>query len=152
MGENLDTEPDLSSRPYDIELAYDLESPASAYYSAWTEKFDRWFAEPGTLTMNAVEGGLYFFETHFEGQRHPHYGRFLTLKPNEVLRLTWLTGNPGTNGAETVITIRLIENDDRARLEFSHAGFADEKTRDAHAEPWKYILKHLDQQLVEGAF
>ncbi len=150
MGETLDMEPDLSSRPYEINLEYDLASPASAYYSAWTQKFDRWFAEPGTLTMNAVEGGLYFFETHFEGQRHPHYGRFLELKPNSVIRLTWVTGNPGTNGAETVITIRLTEHGDRTRLEFTHAGFADDKTRRAHEEPWKHILKHLDNQLVAG--
>ena len=85
-------------------------SPATLY-DAWTTGFELWFAQPGTLSMEPQEGRAWFFYNRDDWGRHPHYGRFLQLKPHKMVETTWLTGNgkqEGTVGAETVLRIDLI--------------------------------------------
>jgi hypothetical protein len=40
----------------------------------------------------------YKFESQTEAQRHPRYGRFLQLVPDQLVQLTWVTGACGTEG------------------------------------------------------
>lgn len=117
-------------------------------YHAFTDQFDRWFAAPGTLLLKAEVNEAFFFETHFDGQRHPHYGRFLKLVPNELLELTWVTGNPGTLGAETVLRITLAPLGDGTQVALTHAGFLDDESRSRHADAWPNVLEHLDNCLT----
>jgi uncharacterized protein YndB with AHSA1/START domain len=124
-----------------------LASP-DVVYRAWTEQFDQWFAEPGTLLMKGEVNTPFFFETHFEGGRHPHYGRFLKLVPEELIEMTWVTGSPGTLGAETVITLELKPQDGGTLAKLTHAGFTDKKVRDGHEEAWPLALAILDERMV----
>jgi uncharacterized protein YndB with AHSA1/START domain len=143
-------EPDLSSRPHQLTVERTLGAPPGVVYRAWTEHFDKWFAEPGTVLMTGEVDVPYFFETHFEGKRHPHYGRFLQLVPDELLRLTWVTADPGTQGAETVITLELSPQDGGTRVRLTHAGFPDEVTRDGHEDAWPVALEILDRCMTDG--
>jgi len=145
------TEPDMSSRPHQLTVERTLAVSPRVVYSAWTEQFDRWFAAPGTLLMKAEVNVPFFFETHFDGQRHPHYGRFLKLVPDERLELTWVTGNPGTLGAETRITIDLAPRNGGTHVTLTHAGFADKETRDGHEDAWPEGLAHLDRCMADEA-
>ncbi len=144
-------EPDLSSRPLQFTVDCKVKSSPSVIFRAWTEQFDQWFAEPGTLLMKAQVDVPFFFETHFEGQRHPHYGRFLKLVPDELLELTWVTGNPGTKGAETVITIELAPDNDGTQVKLTHAGFPDEDTANGHKEAWPEAFANLDRCMTKDA-
>ena len=72
-------------------------------YKGFTTDWEDWFALPGSLIANPVPKGQLFFVVEHEGERHPHYGRFLTVEPNRRVELTWLTGKSGTQGAETVL-------------------------------------------------
>ncbi|MBT2637479.1 SRPBCC domain-containing protein [Bacillus sp. ISL-39] len=149
------TVPDLSARPHGFKVERLMASPAEVLFAAWTEKFDEWFAAPGTLIMKAEVNSVFYFETVFKTeedlveQRHPHYGRFLRVIPDRLIEFTWVTGAGGTEGAETVVTIELEPRGNGTYLSLTHKRFPDEKSKSRHDSAWEMILEHLDQKMME---
>jgi uncharacterized protein YndB with AHSA1/START domain len=140
--------PDLASRPFQLKMKRLMLASAHAIYEAWTtERFEGWFAAPGTVMMKPEIDAPYFFEARHNGERHPHYGRFLRLEPDRLIEMTWLTA-AGTKGAETVITIELsTRQDGGTELTLTHSGFPDDESRRGHEAAWPAGLDHLDKQL-----
>jgi uncharacterized protein YndB with AHSA1/START domain len=140
--------PDLSSRPLRVTAERAMSASPAALFVAWTEQFDRWFAAPGTVLMQAQINAPFFFETHMGSQRYPHYGRFLRLEPERLVELTWLTGAAGTRGAETVVTVEFIPQDGGTHVRLTHAGFPDDESRSQHDQAWPLVLEQLEQRLT----
>jgi len=123
----MNVRPELSSRPHQVVTERDMTSSPQALYRAWTEGFDVWFAAPGTVLMRPAVDDPFFFQTDFGGARHPHYGRFLVLDPDRRVELTWVTA--ATQGAETVVEVRLEPLAAGTHLRLTHAGLPDEESQ-----------------------
>ena len=140
--------PDHSARPLQLTCEHTVRAKPSEVYAAWTDRFDLWFAQPGTLALVPEPGRPYFFYNRDEWGRHPHYGRFLELTENQLVEMTWITGNGeavGTEGAETVLRIELVPEGAATRVRLTHSGFANERSRAGHEENWPLALEILDE-------
>jgi uncharacterized protein YndB with AHSA1/START domain len=137
--------PDISSRPFHLTAERMMKAPPAVLFRAWTEELDRWFASPGSVLMNPEGDCAFFFETHNQGQRYAHYGRFLRLERNRIIEMTWMSA--GTKGAETVVTITLTPLGSGTHLRLAHMGFPDEASRKAHQDAWPVVLAQLDERM-----
>lgn len=150
--------PDLSSRPFNLYVERYIQLSPVILYKAWTKQFDAWFAAPDSVLMQGEVDTVFFFETEhkFEDQevaeRYPHYGRFLRLKADKLVELTWITGERGTRGAETVVTVELCPQNGGTQLKLSHAGFPDAESRDQHEKAWPTVLEQLEKKMKELEF
>jgi uncharacterized protein YndB with AHSA1/START domain len=142
------TEDDPVLNGLEVRVERKMKAAPGALYRAWTEQFDAWFAEPGQTRMRAEIGEPFYFETQHDGAHHPHYGRFLALEPDLLVTLTWITGEHGTRGAETVVTVELSPLGEGTTLSLTQKGFYDEPSGRQHDEAWPTVLQHLDEVLI----
>lgn len=142
-------EPVLTGRPHHLSVERDMPLPPATVYRAWTTEIDHWFAAPGSALITAQPNTPFFFETEYRPNpgspvtRHPHYGRFLHLIPDQFIQLTWVTGKGGTEGAETVLTVELHPTPTGTQIRLTHSGFSDQASMERHRDAWPLVLDQL---------
>ncbi len=142
--------PDPNERPLTMTVERLMKASAGEIYAAWTERFDCWFSQPGeTLMTPEVDVPFFFYNRHDWG-RHAHYGRFLELKKDELVEMAWVTGQGGTEGAETVIRVELTPQENGTLLRLTHSGFCHQESCKGHADNWPEALEILDAALCGG--
>ena len=127
-----------------------MAATPQAIFRAWTEGFHTWFATPGAIRVRPAVGEPYWFDVVHDGERHPHYGRFLALEPGLLIEQTWVTGKNGTQGAETTVRVELEPVAGGTRIRLTHGGFYDIDSAQRHADSWPQILVHLDGTLARS--
>lgn len=140
-------QPDTASRPFEAHAEHWMPLTPPRLYRAWTQEFDIWFAAPGTVVMDAQPGRPFYFATEFNGQLNPHYGRFLRLQPSRLVELSWITGEGGTEGAETIVTVAFEPERDGTRVRLSHRGFPNAQSAARHEQAWPLVLAQQEQRL-----
>lgn len=139
--------PDLSGRAHSLTVERDMQASAAAIYRAWTEDLGTWMA--ARITMRVEVGAPFCFETDFNGRRYHHYGRFLELKPDRKVVMTWVTGPSGTGGAETVLSLDLKANGTGTHARLTQVGFLTEAAASEHEHAWHVGLRNLDALLSD---
>jgi len=148
-------EPDLSARPYNLAVDRLISVSPERLFNAWTKEFDVWFAAPESVLMQGKINTPFFFETEFrpdgssEVQRHPHYGRFLALIPDRLVKITWVTGAGGTEGAETIVTVEFIPKGEKTLLKLTHSGFPNDESKKRHEQAWPMVVEQLAKIYTE---
>jgi len=64
-------EPDLPGRLLHLTVIRTMAAKPELLFRAWAEQFDRWFDALGSVLMRGEVDSPFYFETHFEGERHP---------------------------------------------------------------------------------
>lgn len=138
-----------SDQTYYFVVEGDMRQSPSRLYQAWTHGFEEWFAAPGSLQMRADVGEPFYFETEFEGMRHPHYGRFLRLVPDRLVEITWVTGERGTEGAETIVKVEFTPKGSGSHVHLEHKGFTTHEAARQHEKAWPLVFKQQEERLRE---
>ena len=134
-----------------------LRAPRERVFAAWTDapQMKQWKG-PANFTCLEAEsdpraGGQYRIVMRGtppprDGQPSQEItstvtGEYLEVRPPELVRYTW---NPTwAPGEQTIVTVRLHEENGGTRLELLHEGFATIESANGHNHGWNGVLDKL---------
>jgi uncharacterized protein YndB with AHSA1/START domain len=127
----------------ELRLHRDLAAPPERVWRALTDPaaLAAWFWPPRLEPAAEVDlevGGRYRIAG--PGAGIAVVGRYLELDPPNRLACTWSWDG---EDAETQVAVELAPSGDGTGLDLRHEGFADEATRDDHAQGWTDCLDRL---------
>lgn len=63
--------------------------------------------------------------------------------------MTWVTGEAGTKGSETVVAVELTTIDEKTLLKLTHSGFPDEESKNRHQQAWPSWEKIHETSMIK---
>jgi uncharacterized protein YndB with AHSA1/START domain len=131
-----------------IDLTLTRTIPASP-----AEAFDGWLDAtcPGTVWNVAVElilepkvDALYYWLSLHDGERKPHYGRFIVVDRPRKLQYTWMS--PHTRGLESLVTVTFARKGGDTLLTLRHENLPDEEHGRGHEPGWGQLLTRFAER------
>ncbi len=116
-------------------------------YWALTEGLADWFAEPATLSIVFDVGAAFFLEAVLHAAAPAHYGRFVELRPERRVAMTWI--GESTAGVETDVVIDLVPTRTGAEVCVHHTGLSEPSTRASATAMWERARVALDAIILE---
>lgn len=138
--------PDLSARRFNLTVERVIAASPHVLIAAWTRGFDRWFAAPGSVPMDAWVDRLSSSRL-CTGTRRVIPSSAI---PTNWWKSPWVTRKEGTQGAETVVTVELEPRDGGSFLRLMHAGFPDARSCGRHRQAWPLVLAQLNRQTKDS--
>lgn len=133
-----------------LEVSRVINAPIERVWQAWTDpaEMKQWYA-PESLTTPEAEvdlkaGGAYRIVMEGQDGRHVAIGTFSVVDAPRKLAFSWKW--EGSPEGETQVTITLEEVEGgRTNVTLKHEGFADEKSKDFHAQGWESTFNKLEK-------
>jgi uncharacterized protein YndB with AHSA1/START domain len=137
-----------------VHISRFFRAPRERVFAAWTsaEQMMRWMGPPN-FTCPECESDLSVggrYRVVMRGTPPPREGQpaqeitsivtgeYLEVRPPELVRYTW---NPTWSpGEESLVTLRLHEENGGTRLELVHEGFATAESATGHNQGWNGVL------------
>lgn len=137
-----------------VNISRFFRAPRERVFAAWThpDQMKQWMG-PVNFTCPEAEadlrvGGLY--RVVMRGTPPPRNGEapqevtstvtgeYLEVRPPEQVRYTW---NPTWSpGEQSIVTLRLLEENGGTRLELMHEGFVTAESANGHNQGWNAVL------------
>ena len=135
----------------DLVVTRHINASPEAVFDAWLDPKCAASLWEGAdqLILDPVESALFYWVVTHEGERWPHYGRFLILdRAAGRIEHTWMS--PATKGLETTVAIALVPRDGGTDFRLPHAGVPDDAPGRKHQEGWTMIAgavaEHLERE------
>jgi uncharacterized protein YndB with AHSA1/START domain len=140
-----------------------FDASAERVFDAWTnpEVLRQWWAAAenwqGALAeVDLRPGGRYRLSMRDtdSGAVHTVVGEYTEVRRPERLAYTWRwEGEPEEmRGSEhTLVAVNFLPDGDATRVVLTHRGFADERSRELHAQDWSGCLDNLARRVLNRA-
>jgi uncharacterized protein YndB with AHSA1/START domain len=146
----------VDSSDWELAITRIFDAPRALVYKAWTEfaRVSQWSAPHGfTITHNEGDlrpGGAWRSCMRSpEGENLWLGGTYRELVENELLVFTHAWDGPdGKPGHESLVTVRLEDQDGKTRMTFRHAFFESVEQRNGHRGGWNQCFDRLDAYLA----
>ena len=96
------------------------------------------------VETDAREGGNFTITMHYQGQKLPHTGKYLEIRPPEKLVFTWSSHHSVVDGSTVTLNFTKID-ENRTNVVLTHIKFSDEEMRSAHEGGWGCVLDKLNE-------
>lgn len=132
----------------EVTVSRTIPAPPEKVFDVWMNPKSPggpWFGA-ARLIFNPVVDGLFYLLVNYQGQTHPHYGRFTQLDRPHRIEHTWMS--EGTKGAESVVSITLEPRGADTEFTILHSGVPDDELGRQHKDGWGFILDMLAKGLA----
>ena len=145
----------MSTEPFALDMSRFIRAPRDKVFNAFIDPtlLAAWHCprgmHVGEVSVDAQVGGTYrIVMQRRDGGRHIVSGRYREIRRSGFLAYTWQWEEGAMpSDVETLVEVRLVEQDGGTELRMRHSGFPGAARRDGHAGGWNSVFNRLSDYL-----